>query len=206
MKHTATLSLTFAFVSVALLGSQFAHARTNGSMSSIADDGAMQEATLMVPAEAALVQDLDASKIQPGNSFEARLSDGVRLKNGPALPRGTVLMGTVEANQTGASGASDLVLRFTSAKLRNGTSVPIKATIVGMAKPTLDGAGLVVPPVNTWNSQTLQVEQVGVLPGIDLHSNIASPDSGKLDGNGTDHLRLGRDIQISLAIAAQGNS
>lgn len=206
MKHKAAISLSVAVTSIFFLASQFAHARSSGSMAAMEGAGtpaaAMQEATQMVPADAALVRPLDASKIQAGQSFKATLSDTVHLKNGPELPRGTVLEGTAQA-----SGPSKLELRFTKAELRGGTSVPIKATIVGMAPQEFNPMdGTPEAMVNTWNHQTLQVDQVGALPGVDLHSNIASSNSGVLDAASGQDVKVGRSIHLSLAIAKQGNS
>jgi len=110
MKHKAAISLSLAFTSIFFLGSQFAHARTNGSMASMEGAGAsaeaMQEAMEMVPADAALVHPLDAHKVQSGQLFKAALNDTVHLKNGPVLPRGTVLVGTVVTDQMKPYGTS----------------------------------------------------------------------------------------------------
>jgi hypothetical protein len=212
MKHYAAISLSFAVTSILFLGAQSAHARSNGSMASMEDAAApavaMQEATQMVPADAALTQVLDARKVQAGQSFKATLSNSVQLKNGPKLPRGTVLVGTVVTNDLQANGPSKLALRFTKAELKSGESVPIKATIVGMAVQTFSPMdGIPNPVVNTWNDQTLQVDQIGALPGIDLHSNIASENSGVIAASSKkDDVKLGRSIHLSLAIAKQGNS
>lgn len=208
MKRRGNVSLSFAFVSLAFFGSHIAHAQANGSMAAMASADvsarASQEATQMVPAEVSLVQDLDARKLQAGGALKAKLSGGVHLANGTNLPRGTVLIGTAEMDQ--ASGASKVVLRFTSAQLKNGTSVPIKATIVGMAAPMIGVTGTPEPTINTWSSQTLQVDQPSVLPGVNLHSSIASTDSGVLNASGKDDVKVGRNVQIALAIGAQGNN
>lgn len=211
MKHKAAISLSLAVTSFLFLGSASAHARSSASMASMEGAGtptaAMQEAAEMVPAGAALVHSLDASKVHPGQLFKATLSDTVQLKNGPELPRGTVLVGKVVTDSMQPNGTSKLALRFTKAELRDGRSVPIKATIVGMAAPAINPMdGMPEPVINTWTHQTLQVDQIGALPGVDLHSNIASKDSGVIAASNQDDVKLGRSIHLSLAIAARRSS
>src|ERR1700677_4827544 len=54
-----------------------------------------QEATLMKPARALLVETLDASKDQSGQTVDAKLASKVTLTNGTELPKGTILLGKV---------------------------------------------------------------------------------------------------------------
>lgn len=204
MKHKATLSWSLAVASVACLGSQVAFARSHANMSAMTSD-ADAGTSQMVPAEAMLAKPLELGKAQAGQTVEAKLSDGVHLKNGTDLPRGTELVGTVVTDQPGTSGANQVALRFDQAKLKNGTSVPVKVMIVGMAKPVIDVAGNVEPTINPWTDSTSKIDQVDVLPGVDLHSNISSDNSGVLATTKSD-MRLGRNIQICLAIGPQGNS
>ncbi len=78
----------------------------------------------MVPARAYLTHKLDAKNSAPGTPFTANLSEAVQLKNGPKLPRGTELVGTVAADDMQLSGTSKLALRITVAHLKDGDHNP----------------------------------------------------------------------------------
>jgi len=207
MKNAAALSLSIAVASFALFSPKFAQASNsdNAPTSNIVmtPAAAQQEANLMVPARVALTANLDGRKVQPGERFQATLGDTVHLKNGPALPRGTVLIGMVATDNMQASGASRLALRFTEAQLKNGKVVPIKATIFGVFPPEDDS--LSDEASNIWDNSTLGVDQVAALSGTDLHSNIASANSGVLVSAKKDDVKLSRGSQLTLAIAAQGS-
>jgi len=142
-----------------------------------------RQAQKMVPARAALKETLDAKKVQPGFQFHAVLARKIQLVNGPLLPEGTILTGQVVEDDMKVDGISKLALRFTSATLKDGLIIPIRAMIVGVEQPVpLDASTSVtnegdqVP--NKWTSQTLQIDQIDVLSGIDLHSAVASGNSG----------------------------
>ncbi len=210
MKRSAAISLSVAAIYIAFLGTQFIHAQSSETMNSMATadppSAPIQEATEMVPAQASLAQSLDARQIRAGHPLKATLNQSVHLKNGPELPRGTELTGTVVTDQKQANGAPELALRFTKAQLKDGQTVPIKATIVGLSAPEFTHTGLTPdPPVNTWNSKILQVDQIGALPGVDLHSRIGSRNSGVLAATSKNDFRLQRSSRLALAIAARGN-
>ena len=172
---------------------------------------ATQEASKMVPAEAAISKTLDITKDRIGETITAKLSDTVQLKNGPKLPRGTQLIGKIANDDMNVSGESKFALDFTSAKLKNGQVVPVKATIVGIFRPqdtTYMGdpvaAGTQVP--NNWTDNTLQVDQIGALNGVDLHSKISSQNSGVLVSVKKSDLKLHPGTELALAIAELANN
>src|SRR5579859_1777279 len=73
-------------------------------------------------------------------------------------------------------GISKLALRFNQARLKNGTVLGIKVTIVGFYGPGAGGyheysteAGDQVP--NSWTDGTLKLDQIDVVAGVDLHSS-----------------------------------
>jgi hypothetical protein len=163
----------------------------------------------MVPAQAILENEIDARKMQPGQQFRATMSEAVRLKNGPELPRDTVLVGTIATDQMHAGGTSTLALRFSKAELRDGKVVPIEADIMGVAPPPDggtwgydEGAASLEP----WNGETLRIDERGTLSGIDFHGSIASTNSGVFVSTKKDNMKLQRGSQLSLAIAARGAS
>src|SRR5712675_1738568 len=133
------------------------------------------EAAQMVPAIAHLPHTLDADKDHLDSTFQVELSHRITLSNGTVLPSRTVLIGKVTRDDMQQSGKSEFALRFDQAQLKNGKTVPIKATIVDISRPSSDSDQYVAP--NDWTSQTLTVEQLDVVSGVDLHSEIASDDS-----------------------------
>jgi hypothetical protein len=159
-----------------------------------------QSSSGMVPVNAALSHDLDAQKDRPGSQFEAKLSQKVRLSDGTELPSGAVLIGKVVEDDMQQQGTSKLALRFDQARLKDGKVIPIRATIVGIFRPSADSE----PPSN-WTTGTLQVDQLGVMPGVDLHSKTASEDSGVFVSTKKDDVKLDRGSMIQLAIAPGAN-
>ena len=99
------------------------------------------EATLMKPVSAVLTHSLDADKDHQGEAVEAKLSQKVTLTNGTELPKNTMLLGTVAADDMQQQGTSKLALRFDQARLKDGTTVPVRATIVGYYAPGTAGNG-----------------------------------------------------------------
>ena len=96
MKIKTAAGLSITSMSLALLLPAFSVAQStensqpSQNVQSTAPEAAgQQEATQMVPAQAALVDSLDAKKVQPGGQFKARLNGKVRLRNGSELPSGT---------------------------------------------------------------------------------------------------------------------
>jgi hypothetical protein len=174
----------------------------NTAPSATQDSAAAQ----MVPAQAILEKDLDGKTAQSGQQFRATLSSTIQLKNGPELPRGTVLVGTVAGGSGTGNGATTLALRFSQANLKDGKSIPIVATIVGIAPPQRnDGAfdtNDVAPP-ESWDGKTLQSDIVGAESGVDLHSKIAGENSGVFVTTKKSDVKLAASSQLALAIGAQ---
>lgn len=170
---------------------------------------AQSEAAQMVPAQAQLAQNLDTKKLQPGEQFKAVLQGKVRLKDGVELPRGTALMGTVATENAPLGAKSELALRFTQADLKNGQTIPIEATIVGVAPPeTEDNASaemLYNAPPDSWDGRTVSFDVNNALSNVDLHSRIAGQNSGNFISTKSD-LKLGVRTQIALAIGPQTNN
>ena len=166
-------------------------------------------ATQMVPAQAVLDQTLNSKMAHKGEQFRAKLTDTVHLKNGTELPRGTSLVGTVAAdNMQHYGGKSVLALRFTQAQMKNGKTIPIEATIIGVAPPATtdswDYSAGGAPP-DPWNGKAMQIDEVGVMSGVDLHSRIAGENSGVFVSTKKDNMKLAAQSQMSLAITSQSS-
>ena len=162
----------------------------------------------MVPTRALLKATLSADKVTEGATFEARLADKTQLANGSLLPAGTRLVGAVMRDDTNNMGTPMLALRFDTAYLKDGTTVPIKATIVGAFSPAdlSDTSWSVDEAPNTWNNGTLRVDNIGVLHGVDLHSAIASPNSGVFVSESNKNVKIAAGSEFTLAIAARNDA
>ena len=155
----------------------------NAPGSQNASQGPASETSLMKPARARLVEAVDAHKDTSGQTIKAQLDGKLTLTNGTELPRGTVLLGKITADDTEQQGKAKLAVRFDQARLKDGTIVPIRTAIVGFSGPQAESAD--EDPLDTaneipidWTARTLQMDQVNVAPGVDLHSKISSQNSG----------------------------
>lgn len=213
MKCRSIFAVSIAFATCAFLCPNLTLAQSSAqtpasdqNMSASANSG---DASQMVPAQATLAQAIDAKKMHSGQKFEAKLTDTVHLKNGTELPKGTTLVGTVATDKMGVDGKSTLALRFTKADVKGGKVIPIEATIVGVAPPAYgsawDGTASQAPPT-PWNGKTLQVDEIGVISGVDLHSKIAAQNSAVFVSSKKDNMKLSNQSQLSLAIGPAGTS
>jgi predicted DNA-binding antitoxin AbrB/MazE fold protein len=171
----------------------FAYSQTTGH----------REATRMVRVRAELLRPLDALKEQSGSEVQVKLRQKVTLTDGTVLPDDTTLVGQVTVDDMQQRGVSKLALRFDQARLKDGTVVRIKATIVGFYGPeaglreNFPPEGDMVP--NSWTDGTLQVEQINVVGGVDLHSKISSSNSGVFVSTKKDvKLKEGSEIQFAI--------
>jgi hypothetical protein len=161
------------------------------------DSTGATEAAQMVPAVAQLTRTLDADKDHLDSTFQAELSQKITLTNGTVLPSHTLLIGTVTRDAMQA-GSSEFALRLNQAKLKDGKTLPIKATIVDIAQPNFNTVEY--PASNNWTSQTLTVEEPNVVSGVDLHSEIASNDSAVFVSTRKRDVKVPAGSQLKLAI------
>lgn len=210
MNRQIVLSFSLAITSFALLSPQLSKAvQTQASQdpSNVNTSAARNEAVQMVPASAVLNNALNASKIKSGDQFKATLSSTVHLKDGTELKRGTVLVGVITTDNMQKSGGSSLALRFTQANLKDGKTIPIKATIISIGGPQQSGIEQDYndqPPMG-WNQSILQVDQLKAVKGADLHSRIAGSNSGVFVSNNGDDVKLAAQSQLSLALTARSS-
>lgn len=216
MKSHAAITAALAAAFLVLLVPEMAAAQSGqnpqqGQNSSSSGTYAAHEATQMVPAQAVLKTSIDARNATPGQPIEARLSDTVHLKNGQKLHSGTVLEGKVAKDDMQENGTSKLALCFDQARLKDGKTIPIKATIVGVFGPgagTEENQGYPIQAgdqvSNNWTRSVHAVDQIDALSGIDLHSRISSQNSGVLVSTKKDDIKLKPGTELALAIAPQG--
>jgi hypothetical protein len=216
MKREATTTLSLAAMSIALMTPGLLQAQSSAieSQPAITSSG-MQlgeaEAMQMVSARVALRQTVDADKVKPGDQSRTTLSGKVHLKNGTELPSGTVILGVVTSDGRQMSGTSRLALDFNEAELKNGRMIPIKATIVALYPPASEDAeGNPLMPgdqeVETWTNRSNAVDEINALPGVDLHSNVASNESGVLVSTSKRDVKLNLESEIVLAVAEEPTS
>lgn len=212
MKRELAITLSTAAVAFTLLIPHNAQARSADDLKASGDNASSSmppqaKADLMVPAQATLTKTLDSDRAQPGQQFRVALSKTVRLKDGTELPRGTQLTGMVVGDTAKPNDKSTLNLRFTQAALKDGKTIPITATIVGVYAPSGEDEGYPMAAgtqePNTWTSQTLEIDQVEAESGVELHSKIASDNSGTLVSKKNGAVKLKAGSEIALAIAGQ---
>ncbi len=189
---------TLALTAVISALSMPALAQSASGPGSSADAAGASEAAQMVPAIATLPHTLDADKDHLDSTFEAELDHKITLSDGTVLPSHTVLSGRITRDDMQSAGKSEFALRFDQAQLKNGKTVPIKATIVDIARPSSDTDEYAVS--NDWTSQTLTVEQLNVVSGVDLHSEIAGNDSAVFVSTTKHDVKVPAGSELKLAI------
>lgn len=202
MKSGVTISLSVAALALASFLANDAQAKDKKNLPATEDVvSTRQESSVafMVPAQATLVEPLDQKKLQAGQQFHAALGEKVELRNGPELPKGTVLVGTVAASEQTAGSGSKLVLRITTAQLKDGKTVQVKVTIVGVyaAGDEADRQ------LNVWSQKAGATEEENVFAGVDFHSDTASSDSGSFVSSGKSQVKLPKGSGLSLAIGPE---
>jgi hypothetical protein len=194
--YCKTLALTAVISALSMpVLAQSASGPGSQSVQMSADSAGANEAAQMVPAIATLPHTLDADKDHLDSTIEAELDHKVTLSDGTVLPSHTVLNGRITRDDMQAAGKSEFALRFNQAQLKDGKTVPIKATIVDIRRPDPD-----TTPSNDWTSQTLTVEQLNVVSGVDLHSEIASNDSAVFVSTKKHDVKVPAGSELKLAI------
>jgi hypothetical protein len=206
MKTRTSLIVSLSSACLILVGSQLSGAQSPsaGTDSAAVDSHVTAE---LVPAEVELNKTLDARKDQPGSLFEARLDGTVHLKDGTELPNGTILVGKVATDQMNSNGTSRLALQFTEAKLKDGKTIPIEATIVGISGPSesYDGSSNYTGPL-PWNGTSLKYDDIDVLSHVDLHSTIGGMNSGTLVATDKSDMKLRTGSRMSLALGEENSN
>ena len=190
---------TLAIATLFLLLPYTVRAQTSSMDSSNKDQaGAMH----LVSAPAELVENIDAKKNQAGQEVDVKLLQTIHLQDGTKLPSGTLLVGDIAQDDMQVNGQSKLALRFTQAKIKDGNVIPIKATIYAVRAPETDAGTQIDRAMVGWNDDTTQIDQIGALSHVDLHSRIASDNSGVFVSPDRDDVKLKAGSQLGLAIAA----
>jgi uncharacterized lipoprotein YbaY len=203
--YCKTLALT-AVISALSMPALAQSASGPGSQSMASDSAGANQAAQMVAAIATLPRTLDAGKDHLDSTFEAELDHKVILSDGTVLPSHTVLNGRITRDDMQTAGKSEFAIRFDRAQLKNGKTLPIKATIVDIARPTYDTDEYAV--TNDWTNQTLSVEQLNVVSGVDLHSEIAGNDSAVFVSTTKHDVKVpaGSELKLAIGLAADAST
>ena len=129
----------------------------------------------LVSANALLVQNINSKNAVHGQVIMAKLRGSVKVAGQTELPKGTILIGQVEqVESSNHDGPSTLSIVFNQAKLRDGRTIPVKATLLGAypANEDLDPAE---------SARLAEMAETNVIPGQEsvdqepgiLGSNVA---------------------------------
>jgi hypothetical protein len=167
----------------------------------------------LVSANAELTRGLNSKSSRQGQSITAKLTSNVKTNDQMELPKGTMLMGTVEQVQTGnANGSkSEISIVFNEARLKDGREIPIKATLIGAYPPAEaytsggdDGSYLPIQPRFVPSDQSV-IQDPGTLGNIAMHSAVQSDVSGTFLSK-KNSIKLSQGTQLQLAIAPEGST
>jgi hypothetical protein len=148
---------------------------------------------------ATLDHQLDTRSATAGQIITAKLSQEIVTPGGVKLPRGTELVGHIDQAQASKGKSSaEIDLTFDKAQLKDGKSLPIKATLVQISE-----AYSVEAPQTVVTADAVY-DQKDVLPGIDLYSKVQADNSGKLvSKNKNFHLLPDTELLVAIAPQAQ---
>lgn len=204
MKFSNT-ALSIATLSLVMLTPAFGQTPDQGSQD---NQTGSSEAQHLVPALASLTHALDSNSVHTGDQFRATLTGNVHLNGGLELHHGDALLGQVADDDTNTAGKSRLAIRFTQAVLKNGQTIPVKATIVALYTPDslVGDSGTPDAIPNNWNNGIVQVDQIGVVKNVDLHSSISSQNSGVFVSTQRNNVKIPAGSELALAIGPQANA
>lgn len=161
----------------------------------------------LVGATVRLQHKLDAQSAHRGQMVQAKLNDSVTA-NGVHLRRGTELVGKVDRVQASTNGGpSMLSLVFTQARMKDGRSIPVKVTVIGVYPADEEQLAMngnqTMPPAPRHVSSREQIDQEpGMLSHVSLHSAVQSHDSAVFrDKRGNLKLSSGTYLQVGIAPA-----
>lgn len=200
--------MKFSFVRLSSLGT----AAIVAVMGGLAGAQDAQQNSQLVGANARLINTVDTRKVSPGQSITAKLTSNVKEAGAVELPKGTLLIGRVDQVQASTNGSpATLSVVFDQAKLSDGRTVPVKATLLG-AYPEDAGDYF----VETGNGGTLEAglpvsvpadqkidQEPGTLGNVEMRSAVQSNASGVFTSKDR-NIDLKRGTQFQIAIAPEG--
>ncbi len=178
---------------------------------SVASMQAQPQHLKLVSANAELTQGLNTESSRQGQTVMAKLTANVTTAGPMELPKGTMLMGTVEQVQPGSGNKSEISIVFNKARLKDGREVPIKATLLGAYPPAAvytSGGGVgsylpIQPRLIPSDEKVLQ--DPGALSNVTMKSAVQSDVSGTFLST-KNNIQLSQGTQLQLAIAPESSS
>jgi len=198
-------SLGLATASFLCAGAAWAqpHASTQQNMM-------QQQSWNLVGVNARLDHKLDASSAHRGQNVEATLTGDVTTANGMRLDRGTQLWGEVDQVQSASNGGSSMVsVAFTNARLKDGRTIPVKVTVIGVypadeAQLAVTGQQTMPPAPRHVSSKTQIDQEPGLLSHVSMRSSVRNYDSATFrDNRGNLKLGQGTFLQVGIAPASR---
>lgn len=163
----------------------------------------------LVSADARLTHDLNAKDAAQGQRVTAKLTSDVKAADGMNLEKGTMLTGKVEqVRKSSDNGPSQISVVFNEARLKDGKTVPVKATLLGAYPPNSgsyyadtgsNGALMAGEPASIPADQKI-VQEAGTLSHVTMRSAVQSNVSATFTSKDRDvNLKRGTRLQIAIA-------
>lgn len=155
---------------------------------------------------------LDSGNAAVGQVVTVKLNGSVNAPDGVKLPRGTELIGKVASVQPAQNnGPASVALVFTSAKLKDGREIPVKATLIGAytasegSDATYGSQSMAPVPGKVAADDTFDQEP-GALKHVALTSAVKNDDSGTFSSTeGNFRLDAGTYLQFGVAPQTGGS-
>ncbi len=175
------------------------------ALSSLVAAGAASAQSL-VGVNTRLDRTLDSRSAAAGQVVTAKLDGTVTTADGTKLPKGTELIGKV-ADVKNANGAASVSLVFTSAKLKDGKEIPVKATVLAaypQSDPVADTLGGAPQPAPAQvEGDSVFDQQAGALEHVEMTSAVKDHNSGTFSSTtGNFKLLAGTGLQVGIASAS----
>lgn len=162
----------------------------------------------LMSANAQLAKSVSTKDATQGQTVTAKLTSSVKA-DGVKLDKGTMLIGRVEQVQKPSGNSpAKLALVFNEARLSNGKTIPVKATLLGAypqgtmdywVNTTTSGSLLPIQPRTIPSDQKVDQEP-GTLSHVAMHSAVQSSASGVFTSKDHDiNLKRGTRFQIAIA-------
>lgn len=164
----------------------------------------------LVGVNAKLDHTIDSKSAMVGQAVTAKLDGSVRTADGVDLPRGTELMGKVAEVKNSGSGPVSLSLLFTIARLKDGKTIPVKATLLA-AYPEDEGDGVYTQAMGEAPAHVAADDSVDQEPGalrhVSMKSAVKDSDSGTFTSTrGNFRLTAGTYFQFGIAPEAASSA
>jgi hypothetical protein len=149
---------------------------------------------------------LDSNSAAAGQVVTAKLDGTVKTSDGMKLPKGTELIGKVAEVKSAQNGSPSVSLVFTTAKLKDGKEIPVKATLLAVYPESAgDGAAYgaeTMAPAPEQVEADGRFQQAGALKNISMTSAVKSSASGTFSSTDASFkLEAGTFLQVGIAPA-----